>query len=248
METIPGVGSQPQSHSSSIDPDLSMSHDREHSSQLHRHMPNFSRTAVIAAGLALVAAVSCTRERAQPAPDTVRVRFETSKGPFVVEAYRDWSPHGVDRFDQLTRMGYYNGVRFFRVLDGFMAQFGLSGDPGVTAAWHDRSIPDDPVTHSNKRGTVSFATRGPNTRTTQLFINYRDNVNLDGMGFTPIGVVTQGMNVVDSLYSGYGEGAPDGSGPDQIRAESEGNAYLQREFPKLDYVIKATVLTPPRPK
>jgi peptidyl-prolyl cis-trans isomerase A (cyclophilin A) len=179
---------------------------------------------------------------AERAPDTVRVRFETSKGPFTVEAYRNWSPHGVDRFYQLVRLGYYDDVRFFRVLTGFMAQFGLHGNPRVWAAWRDRAIPDDPVTQSNKPGTITFATRGPNTRTTQLFINYRDNANLDAMGFTPFGVVTEGMNVVESLYSEYGEGAPDGGGPSQERAGTEGNEYLKRDFPKLDYIVKATII------
>jgi peptidyl-prolyl cis-trans isomerase A (cyclophilin A) len=186
---------------------------------------------------------------AERAPDTVRVRFETTKGPFVVEAYRDWAPNGVDRFYQLARHGFYDGDRFFRVLTGFMAQFGLNGDPNVTAAWQDRSFPDDPVKHSNVRGTITFAARGaPNSRTTQLFVNYRDNANLDGMGFTPFGVVTQGMPVVDSLYAEYGEGFPGGPGPDQERASAQGNAYLQHDFPKLDYITKTTVLTPPRPK
>jgi peptidyl-prolyl cis-trans isomerase A (cyclophilin A) len=183
---------------------------------------------------------------AERAPDTVRVRFETSKGPFTVEAYRKWAPHGVDRFYQLVKMGYYDDVRFFRVINGFMAQFGLHGNPRVWAAWQNRVIPDDSVVQSNKRGTITFATRGPNTRTSQLFINYRDNSNLDGMGFTPFGVVKDGMKVVDSLYSGYGEGAPDGAGPSQDRAGSEGNEYMKRDFPKLDYVVKATLLTEPK--
>jgi peptidyl-prolyl cis-trans isomerase A (cyclophilin A) len=217
----------------------------------------------IAAGALVLSATACSREPraesplahpssellAERAPDTVRVRFETSKGPFVVEAYRDWAPNGVDRFYQLVHNGFYDGTRFFRVLNGFMAQFGLNGDPAVTAAWHERAIPDDPPKHSNVRGTITFAARSaPNSRTTQLFISYRDNSNLDAMGFTPFGVVTEGMSVVDSLYSGYGEGAPDGMGPDQDRASAQGNAYLQRDFPKLDYITKATVLTPPRPK
>jgi len=186
---------------------------------------------------------------AEHAPDTVRVRFETSKGPFVVEAYRDWAPNGVDRFYQLAKAGFYDGDRFFRVLTGFMAQFGLHGDPKVTSVWRDRSFADDPVKHSNARGTITFAMRSaPNSRTTQLFINYRDNANLDGMGFAPFGVVTEGMAVVDSLYAEYGEGAPDGPGPDQERASAQGNAYFQRDFPKLDYITKATVLTAPRAK
>jgi peptidyl-prolyl cis-trans isomerase A (cyclophilin A) len=213
-------------------------------------MPRHSFTA-----LALVLAVGCSGESrsnpalenpnpallAEHAPDTVRVRFETSKGPFVVEAYRNWSPNGVDRFYQLVRMGYFDDVRFFRVISGFMAQFGLHGNPRVWSAWRDRAIPDEPVTQSNKRGTITFATRGPNTRSAQFFINYRDNANLDQMGFTPFGVVTEGMNVVDSLYSGYGEGPP-GNGPDQDQMAAEGNAYLKRAFPKLDYIVKATVM------
>jgi len=220
-------------------------------------MTKSSRFATILAAIAVVVTASCkaasdsplahptTEALAQHAPDTVRVRFETSKGPFVIEAYRAWAPNGVDRFYQLAKMGFFDNVRFFRVINGFMAQFGLHGDPGVVAAWQDRAIPDDQVMHHNERGTVTFAAKGsPNSRGTQLFINYRDNSNLDGMGFAPIGVVTQGMNVVDSLYSGYGEGAPDGQGPDQFRAQREGNAYLQRDFPKLDYVVKATLLTP----
>jgi peptidyl-prolyl cis-trans isomerase A (cyclophilin A) len=180
---------------------------------------------------------------AEPAPDTVRIRFETSKGPFTIEAYRAWSPKGVDRFYHLAQMGFYDGVHFFRVLDGFMAQFGINGNPKVTDVWRENTIPDDPVSQSNKRGTVSFATRGPNTRTTQLFINFADNSNLDGMGFSPIGVVVDGMAVVDSLYKGYGEGAPQGAGPDQGRLTSEGNAYLVKEFPKLDSIVSAKVVS-----
>lgn len=179
---------------------------------------------------------------AQRASDTVRVRVETGRGPFVIEAYRDWAPKGVDRFAQLTQLGFYDGVKFFRVIDGFMAQFGIHGDPRVADAWKDRSITDDPVTHGNERGTITFATRGPDTRTTQLFINLVDNRNLDGMGFTPIGRIVEGMEVVDSLYKGYGEGAPDGSGPDQGRIASDGNDYLRRNFPKLDSIITARLV------
>jgi peptidyl-prolyl cis-trans isomerase A (cyclophilin A) len=182
------------------------------------------------------------QELAQPAPDTVRIRFETSKGPFVVEAYRAWSPQGVDRLYHLARLHYYDGVRFFRVLDGFMAQFGINGDPEVTTVWRDMTIPDDPVSNSNKRGTITFATRGPNTRTTQLFINFVDNPNLDGMGFTPIGRVVEGMEIVDSFYKEYGEGAPGGAGPDQGRLNAEGNAYLAKDFPKLDSIVTARVV------
>ena len=222
-------------------------------------MTKTSRIAFAALGLAGILATSCKKSDAplanptdsvlsERAPDTVRVRFETSKGPFVVEAYRAWAPNGVDRFYQLAKTGFFDNERFFRVIGGFMAQFGVNGDPAVNAAWKDRALPDDPVAHSNERGTVTFAAKSsPNSRSTQLFISYRDNSNLDGMGFAPIGRVTEGMAVVDSLYSGYGEGAPDGNGPDQFRAQAEGNAYLERSFPKLDYITKATLLTPAKP-
>jgi peptidyl-prolyl cis-trans isomerase A (cyclophilin A) len=209
-----------------------------------------SRIAFVAA-LAVVGACAPDSPSARPsaetlaarAPDTVQVRFETSKGPFVIEAYRAWSPRGVDRFVQLARLGFFDGVRFFRVLPGFMAQFGVSGDPKVTEAWEELTLPDEPGTQSNARGTITFATSGPNTRTTQMFINLVDNARLDPMGFTPFGRVIEGMAVVDSLYSGYGEGAPDGEGPDQGRIAKEGNRYLESSFPKLDYITKATVVT-----
>jgi len=179
---------------------------------------------------------------AAPAPDSFKVAVETSKGNFTILARRDWAPRGVDRFYHLVQLGYFDETRFFRVLRGFMAQFGLHGDPRVNAAWEALRIEDDPVTQSNKSGTVSFATAGPNTRTTQLFINYGDNANLDGMGFAPIGEVVEGMAVVDSLYANYGEGAPDGSGPDQMRITAEGNAYLNRDFPRLDFIRRARVV------
>jgi peptidyl-prolyl cis-trans isomerase A (cyclophilin A) len=218
-----------------------------------------TRILLAALGAVAVASTSCKKSDSpianppaeamnERAPDTVRVRFETTKGPFVVEAYRAWAPHGVDRFYQLVKMGFYNDTRFFRVIGGFMAQFGVSGDPGVTAAWQDRSLPDDPVGHTNERGTVTFAAKSaPNSRTTQLFISYRDNSNLDASGFSPIGKVIEGMSVVDSLYSGYGEGAPDGNGPDQMRATAEGNTYLDAAFPKLDRITKAELITSAKP-
>ena len=186
--------------------------------------------------------LGATTTSTERAPEQFRVRFETSRGPFVVEAHRAWSPLGVDRFYHLARTGFYDGTRFFRVIDGFMAQFGISGDPRISAAWMDRVIRDDTVRHqSNLRGRVSFGTRGPNTRTTQLFINFRDNVSLDE-SYPPIGEVVEGMSVVDSLWKGYGEGAPAGGGPDQDRIVTEGEQYLAREFPKLDY-IKTAKLT-----
>ena len=177
------------------------------------------------------------------APDSYRVRFETTAGDFVVDVRRALSPNGADRFYNLVRNGYYEDVRFFRVIDGFMAQFGMHGDPQVTAAWRAAPIQDDPVAASNARGTVTFAMTGqPNSRTTQVFINYRDNSNLDAMGFAPFGEVVEGMDVVDQLHSGYGEGAPNGSGPSQAQIQSEGNEYLASEFPELDYIERATIV------
>jgi peptidyl-prolyl cis-trans isomerase A (cyclophilin A) len=180
----------------------------------------------------------------QTAPDTFRVAFETTAGDFVVEARRDWAPHGVDRFYNLVREGFFEGVRFFRVIEGFMAQFGIAADPQVATAWREARIPDDPVEASNTRGRVTFATAGPGTRTTQLFINYGDNSRLDGMGFSPIGEVVEGMDVVDALHAGYGEGAPRGRGPDQGRIQREGNAYLESDFPELDWIRGAEIVVP----
>ena len=181
---------------------------------------------------------------AEQAPDRFRVRFETTKGPFVVEVTRAWAPRGADRFFNLVRAGYYDDVAFFRVIEGFMVQFGINGDPRVNAVWREARIPDDPVAQSNRRGMVTYAMAGPDTRTTQLFINFKNNVSLDTQGFAPFGRVVEGQSVVDSLYSGYGEGAPRGMGPDQGRAQGEGNAYLRGSFPRLDFVKTARVVTP----
>jgi peptidyl-prolyl cis-trans isomerase A (cyclophilin A) len=177
----------------------------------------------------------------EQAPATYKVKFDTSKGPFVVEVHRDWAPLGADRFYNLVKNGFFNNARFFRVISGFMVQFGLNSDPAVSAKWRSARIADDPVKQSNTRGLITFATAGPNTRTTQVFINYANNSSLDGQGFAPFGQVTSGMNVVDALYSGYGEGAPSGAGPEQGRVQSEGNAYLTAQFPKLDYIKSATI-------
>jgi peptidyl-prolyl cis-trans isomerase A (cyclophilin A) len=177
----------------------------------------------------------------EKAPAVYKAKFDTSKGTFVVEVHRDWAPNGADRFYNLVKNGYFTDVRFFRVLDGFMAQFGINGEPGVSAVWREANIKDDPVKQSNSRGTITFATAGPNTRTTQVFINFGDNAGLDGQGFSPFGKVVSGMDVVDSLYSGYGEGAPNGHGPQQGVVQSLGNAYLQKAFPKLDYIKTATI-------
>jgi len=177
----------------------------------------------------------------EQAPPVYKAKFDTSKGTFVVEVHRDWAPIGADRFYNLVKNGFYDDDRFFRVIQGFMVQFGISGNPQVSAQWENANLKDDPVTQSNKPGFITFATRGPNTRTTQVFINYNDNEQLDTMGFAPFGQVTTGMDVVQSLYGGYGEGAPRGAGPSQPRMQADGNAYLASQFPKLDYITKATV-------
>lgn len=178
------------------------------------------------------------------APDLFTVRFDTSKGPIDIEVHRDWAPKGADRFYNLVKNGFYDGARFYRVIPGFMAQFGFNGDPAVNAAWQTASIGDDPVKGTNTRGMVSFAMRGPDTRTTQLFINYADqNARLDGMGFSPFGKVVAGMEAADALYGGYGEGAPSGRGPDQGRISAEGNKYLNKDFPQLDYIKTAKIVT-----
>src|ERR1700692_3207608 len=178
----------------------------------------------------------------EPAPATYKVQFDTSKGPFVIEVHHDWAPNGADRFYNLVKNGFYNNARFFRVISGFMVQFGINGDPALSAQWRTARINDDAVKQSNKRGLITFATAGPNTRTTQVFINFADNAMLDNQGFAPFGQVVSGMEVVDGLYSGYGEGAPRGNGPDQSRVQGEGNAYLTTSFPKMDYIKTATIV------
>ncbi len=177
----------------------------------------------------------------QKAPDAFKVRFATTKGDFVMQVRREWSPLGADRFFNLVSSGFYDGVKFFRVVDGFMAQFGVHGSPEIASKWARASIADDPPKQSNKRGFVSFAMAGPRSRTTQIFINFVDNSRLDAMGFSPFAEVTEGMDVVDKLYKGYGEGAPRGGGPSQGRIQAEGNAYLERDFPMLDAVKSARV-------
>jgi len=177
----------------------------------------------------------------QTAPATFKTKFQTTAGDFVVEAQRDWAPLGVDRFYNLVKNGFYDGTCVFRVISGFMAQFGIHGDPKVSTAWRQERIQDDPVKQSNKRGYVSYAMAGPNTRTTQLFINYTDNSRLDQMGFAPIGRIVDGMEVVDRFYAGYGEGAPQGKGPDQGRLQAEGREYLSKNFPQLACITKATI-------
>ncbi len=176
------------------------------------------------------------------APAVYNAKFDTSKGAFVIEVHRDWAPRGADRFYNLVKNGFFDNARFFRVIEGFMVQFGINGDPNIAGVWRNADIKDDPVKESNRRGTITFATAGPNTRTTQVFINFGDNAALDGQGFSPFGKVVSGMEVVDSLYSGYGEGAPNGNGPDQGRVQSQGNAYLEQDFPKLDFIKTATIV------
>ncbi len=177
----------------------------------------------------------------EQAPGVYKAKFDTSQGVFVVEVHRDWAPNGADRFYNLVKNGFYDDARFFRVIEDFMVQFGINGDPKISAVWRDANIKDDSVMESNLRGYVTFATAGPDTRTTQVFINYGDNAGLDGQGFAPFGKVVSGLEVVDHLYKAYGEGAPNGNGPNQGLLQSQGNAYLKKNFPQLDYIKKATV-------
>ncbi len=165
-----------------------------------------------------------------PAPDSFRVAFETSRGTFVAQIIRAWAPAGADRLYDLVNANFFDDQRFFRVVPGFVAQFGINGKPDVNEPWDKTPIPDDPVKKTNLRGTIVFATEGPNTRTHQFFINLTDNPRLDPLGFAPLGRVIEGMPVVDSLYSGYGES------PDQHLIQTLGNSYLDRVFPKLDYI------------
>jgi peptidyl-prolyl cis-trans isomerase A (cyclophilin A) len=178
----------------------------------------------------------------EKSPDTFKAQFDTTKGKITIEVTRSLAPNGADRFYNLVRSGYFTDIAFFRVIPGFMCQFGIHGDPGVSAKWRAANISDDPVKGSNTRGTITFATAGPNTRTTQLFINFGDNTGLDGQGFSPFGKVIEGMDVVDKINSEYGEGAPRGIGPHQGRAQGEGNAYFKKDFPNLDYIKSATIL------
>jgi peptidyl-prolyl cis-trans isomerase A (cyclophilin A) len=180
--------------------------------------------------------------QAQTAPEVYRVNFETSKGNFVIEVNRSWAPFGADRFYELVQSGFYDEARFFRVLKGFVVQWGLNKDPAVSNRWRMMQIVDDPVKESNRRGTITFATGGPNTRTTQVFINLADNRRLDASGFSPFGRVVEGMDVVDSLYGGYGEGEPQGAGPAQHLIEARGNQYLTEHYPRLDYIKAARIV------
>ena len=181
---------------------------------------------------AILTVCSCS---SNTAPPQFRTKFDTSKGVFVIEVHRDWAPLGADRFYQLVKSGFYDDARFFRVVPGFVVQWGINKDPLVTAQWRGKEIADDPVKEANLVGYVSFATSGPNARTTQLFVNLANNMNLNSMGFAAFGRVVQGLEVVGRLYAGYGER------PQQNLIESQGNAYLQQNFPNLDYIKTARV-------
>lgn len=180
----------------------------------------------------------------EKAPDQFQAKFDTTKGTFVIQVRRAWAPIGADRFYNLVKNGYYDNCRFFRMVPYFMVQFGIHGDPRVNAVWSKAQILDDPVKQSNRKGYVSFATAGKNGRTTQVFINFTDdNVQLDGSGFAPFGTVVKGTDIVESFYEDYGDGPPLGKrGPEQGRIQIEGNAYLDKNFPKLDYIKTATIL------
>ena len=176
------------------------------------------------------------------APATFTIKWETTRGDFTTTCTREWSPNGADRLHHLVDVGYFEDIAFFRVISGFMVQFGLHGNPAVNKIWKEANIDDDEVKQSNKTGYLTFATAGPNTRTTQLFINYGDNARLDASGFSPLCTVDgNGMEIVNSIHSGYGEGAPMGRGPSQGLIHKQGNAYLKEKFPELDYIKKASL-------
>jgi peptidyl-prolyl cis-trans isomerase A (cyclophilin A) len=215
----------------------------------HRSLlKNVVLTAVVALGTTVILAAQAASIRnpaslKETAPATFKAVFDTSAGAFTIEVTRAWAPLGADRFYNLVKNGYYNDVRFFRVIPGFMVQFGINGDPAVNRVWQPARIQDDPIKESNTRGMVTFAHGGPNTRTTQVFINFRDNVMLNtgqAAPFAPFGKVVAGMDVVDKIFP-IGEGRPSGPGPDQGRTQAEGNAYLTKDFPKLDYVKTAKI-------
>jgi len=178
----------------------------------------------------------------QQSPDLFKVNFDTSKGPVVVEIHRDWAPNGVDHFYTLVKTGFFDQVRIYRVVRDFVALFGIAADPKTNALWANGNIPDDPVRQSNVRGTLTYAATGmPNSRSTQLFFNLRNNSMLDSRGFAPIGKVVSGMDAVDSFYNSYGDMPPNGMGPDPSMIGEQGNSYLDNHFPRLDYIKKATV-------
>lgn len=177
------------------------------------------------------------------APDVYAVEFDTTEGKFTITVTRAWAPIGADRFFNLVNVGYFDDTAFFRVVSGFMVQFGIHGVPKVSAAWKSARIADDERTQSNRTGTVSFANSGPNSRTTQVFINFNHNLPLDSMDFAPFGEVTAGMDVVKKLHAGYGDGPPSGPGPDQREIERKGNGYLRQRYPELDWIKTARIVT-----
>lgn len=229
-------GEEPQDVEMSPDPESS--HEKAEPAPGARH--EATKEAPMHAAPSKLQDPSSATERA---PDHYTVELDTTKGTIGIEVTREWAPQGADRFYNLVKIGYYDDVAFFRVVDGFMAQVGIHGDPAVSRTWKMARIPDDPVRGSNTRGMVTFATSGPDSRTTQFFINFSDNSNLDGMGFSPFGRVRPAdMAKVDQLYKGYGEGAPRGRGPAQARIQAEGNRYLHAEFPELDYIRHARIV------
>jgi peptidyl-prolyl cis-trans isomerase A (cyclophilin A) len=178
----------------------------------------------------------------ETAPDLFKINLDTSKGAVVIEMHRDWAPIGVDHLYSLVKLGFYDGNYFFRYVRRFIVQFGINGDPKINNHWRDINLFDDPVKQSNVRGTLTYATSGPRTRSTQLFINLNNNKDLDKKGFSPLGKVVSGMDVVERFYSSYGD-MPDqgGQGPDPGKIEAQGNEYLTSHFPRLDFIKKATI-------
>lgn len=215
------------------------------------------KTAVMAAALLAAVFAGCTSgpkeekaaekaESREPVkvPETYQVRFETTKGDFVVEVNREWAPRGADRFHELVRTGFYDGARFYRVRPKFIVQFGISTNPEMNELWRQLKMPDDPVKQPNRRGYLSFAHQGPATRTTQVFINLGNNsAQLDSQKFAPFARVTEGMEVVDKMYAGYGEvQGLGGGGPDTVKMEQLGEEYIERSYSRLDQIKKATIL------
>jgi len=196
--------------------------------------------AAVAAGVASASGPSLLHPASlhAKAPAVFRARFATSKGTFVVTVHRKWAPRGADRFYNLVHAGFYDGQRLFRVIPGFVVQWGISGAPKISKAWQHATIRDDPVRHTNARGTIDFADAGPNTRTTQVFVNLGANTNLDASGFAPFGVVTSGFGTLQHLYHGYGESPSN----DQAQIAQQGEAFFRKHFPKLDRILKARVL------